>query len=49
MSEAPSIKSEDTKAIRHFQENNYEGDDLHENRNEIEIEQTNVCSIIMSV
>ena len=29
MSEAPSIKNEDTKAVRHFEENNFDGDDLH--------------------
>ena len=32
----PLSKNEDTKAIRHFEENNYEGDDLHANRNKID-------------
>ena len=37
MSEASSIKNEDTKAVRHFEENNYQGDDLHANRNKIDL------------
>ena len=34
--EAPSIKNEDTKAVRHFEENKYQGNDLHANCNEFE-------------
>ena len=29
----PLSKNEDTKAVRHFEENYYQGDDLHASRN----------------
>ena len=29
----PLLKNEDTKAVRHFEENNYQGDEIHANRN----------------
>ena len=32
----PLSKNEDTKAVRHFEENNYQGNDLHANRNTID-------------
>ena len=32
----PLSKNEDTKAVRHFEENNHQGDDLHANRNKID-------------
>ena len=31
----PLSKNEDTKAVHHFEENNYDGDDLHANSNKI--------------
>ena len=31
----PLSKNEDTKAVHHFEENNYIEDNLHENRNKI--------------
>ena len=34
--QAPPIKNDDTKAVLHFEENNYQGNDLHANRNKIE-------------
>ena len=35
MSEAPSIKNENIKAVCHFEENNYQEYILHSNRNKI--------------
>ena len=32
----PMSKNEDRKAVRHFEENNHQWDDLHANRNKIE-------------
>ena len=33
----PLSKNEDTKAVRHFEENNYQGNDLREIRNKIDL------------
>ena len=32
----PQSENEDTKAVRHFEKNNYQGDELHANRNKID-------------
>ena len=32
----PLSKNEDTNVVRHFEENNYQGDDLHANSNKID-------------
>ena len=38
----PVSKNEDTKTVRHFEENNHQADDLYANRNKIDLSVQNL-------